>query len=476
MSKGKKALKVIGIIFGNLIALIIVVNIILNIVFGIQLCNKIAELKAQGRPMTIAEIMPPPVPDEENAALLYNKAFILMTTGEGGKPYIPNKESGTENRAIKIVKEVKSFSDTSQWTDEQKQEISKLVNSRDSQYIYELLEEGSKKSKCNFNRNYEDGPGTLMPDLSYMRDAIRLLCAKALLQAESGKTKEAFDTLLIGLKISNHLKDGLTLIEQLVRIACDGIIIECIESISDSKGITPEQANLIMDELSAHEGKEPFIKSMDGERVAFGGWIFERIIQGKTSIRELSNIGVEGVEGNEGKDTFGDRILSPLFLYLYRPICKKDYICYLTLISKTQDNYNLPYYEYKNNSEISINQQTEQLPRYCIFTRMLLPALDRVAELQARHQAYIDICRTGLALEIYSAKNGIYPEKLENLVPEFLSEIPIDPFSGESLIYKKTFNGFILYSLGPNMKDDGGIDARITKWKGDYDIVWESGS
>ena len=96
--------------------------------------------------------------------------------------------------------------------------------------------------------------------------------------------------------------------------------------------------------------------------------------------------------------------------------------------------------------------------------------------MQARHQVYIDICRTGLALKIYKTKDGNYPEKLESLVPEFLKEVPTDPFSSENLIYKKSANGFILYSLGPNMKDDGGTDAKENKWQGDYDIVWESKS
>ena len=96
--------------------------------------------------------------------------------------------------------------------------------------------------------------------------------------------------------------------------------------------------------------------------------------------------------------------------------------------------------------------------------------------MQTRHQAYIDICRTGLALKLYKAKNGTYTEKLEGLAPQFLNEIPIDPFSGEKLIYKKSDKGFILYSLGPNMKDDGGIDAKEKKWKGDNDIVWQSES
>jgi hypothetical protein len=41
-----------------------------------------------------------------------------------------------------------------------------------------------------------------------------------------------------------------------------------------------------------------------------------------------------------------------------------------------------------------------------------------------------------------------------------LSEVPIDPFSDQPLVYKKTDNGFTLYSVGYNFKDDGGVPGQ----------------
>jgi hypothetical protein len=456
---GKKALKVIGSIFGGLIGLIIVVYIILNITFSIQLKNKLAELKAQGRPTTIAEIVPPPVPDEKNAAILYNKAFKLMEIEEG-------------KQITRIIGEIKSYSDISEWTDEQRKEISQLVNSSKVQYIYVLLEEGSKKPKCNFNHEYEKGPDMLLPELSPMRSATRLLCIKALIEAESGKSAEAFYTLLIGLKFANHFKDEPILISQLVRIACDQIIIECIKNISDSKGIPPENANLIINELSTHKDVEPFIKCMDGERVAFGGWGFEKIINSNMPFARI-------VEMEEGDDNPIKKRIQSLITILYKPILKKDYICYLTLMTKMQNTFNSSY----NNTTQKIEDKTidvdEQIPRYCILTRMVLPAIGRIKNLAIIHQANIDVCSVGLALKVYKAKNGTYPERLESLVPQILSEIPIDPFSGENLKYSRYIGGFKLYSIGPNMQDDFGtkrIYEKDSPAYENYDIVWKCGS
>ncbi|MBU0534232.1 MAG: hypothetical protein KJ887_05515 [Candidatus Omnitrophica bacterium] len=85
----------------------------------------------------------------------------------------------------------------------------------------------------------------------------------------------------------------------------------------------------------------------------------------------------------------------------------------------------------------------------------------------------------GLALKIYKAKNGNYPEILGKLAPKFLKEIPIDPFNSESLKYSSYIGGFKLYSFGPNMQNDfgtprakrGNVPAST-----DYDIGWESNS
>jgi hypothetical protein len=74
------------------------------------------------------------------------------------------------------------------------------------------------------------------------------------------------------------------------------------------------------------------------------------------------------------------------------------------------------------------------------------------AQLEATFQA----SRTGLACRLYKSRNGSYPENLEALIPAILNEIPIDPFTGKPLVYRREGTGFIVYSLGSNQKDDGG--------------------
>ncbi len=62
-----------------------------------------------------------------------------------------------------------------------------------------------------------------------------------------------------------------------------------------------------------------------------------------------------------------------------------------------------------------------------------------------------------LAVEMYLKEHGKPPKRLDALVPIHLETIPGDPFSGEKLIFRKKENGYLIYSVGPNGIDNGGI-------------------
>lgn len=62
-----------------------------------------------------------------------------------------------------------------------------------------------------------------------------------------------------------------------------------------------------------------------------------------------------------------------------------------------------------------------------------------------------------LALEAYRREHGAFPNTLSALVPRYLHRVPDDPFAlAGSLRYHRTGTQYILYSVGPNGKDDHG--------------------
>jgi hypothetical protein len=83
-------------------------------------------------------------------------------------------------------------------------------------------------------------------------------------------------------------------------------------------------------------------------------------------------------------------------------------------------------------------------------------------------QFYLNRTKIAYALKAYQLDHKNLPEKLVHLVPEYLSEIPSDPFSGQDPIYKTTEKGFLIYSVGPNQKDEKGFGPRGLNEEGDY--------
>jgi hypothetical protein len=67
-----------------------------------------------------------------------------------------------------------------------------------------------------------------------------------------------------------------------------------------------------------------------------------------------------------------------------------------------------------------------------------------------------------LALESFRLQTGAYPGTLDALVPSHLPALPPDPHSGRPFVYRPTPGvepGYVLYSIGPDGVDDGGLAA-----------------
>ena len=76
------------------------------------------------------------------------------------------------------------------------------------------------------------------------------------------------------------------------------------------------------------------------------------------------------------------------------------------------------------------------------------------------------------ALKLYKIEKGEYPESLDKLVPKYIKNLPGDNFaSGKPTRYqKKGKDGFILYGVGIDGKDDGGKDFDPNTEVGDFVI------
>jgi hypothetical protein len=79
-----------------------------------------------------------------------------------------------------------------------------------------------------------------------------------------------------------------------------------------------------------------------------------------------------------------------------------------------------------------------------------------LAKVELRHQAYLEVVRTAYASYLHRFDHGSYPTTLEALLPT-LKKLPMDPFSGKPIRLTIIEGDFVVYSVGDNQQDDGGL-------------------
>jgi hypothetical protein len=132
-------------------------------------------------------------------------------------------------------------------------------------------------------------------------------------------------------------------------------------------------------------------------------------------------------------------------------------------------------------AEMSYADSTKfKIPGSNKISRFIMPVFVKARFKYEDNRCLNDLLLLQLALHAYKLEHGRYPKKLSNLAPGYLKLIPMDPFDASSSYkYKLTTSGYKLYSLGPDLKDDGGKpvvqrdkpNARFVDIDGKGDIV-----
>jgi hypothetical protein len=111
-----------------------------------------------------------------------------------------------------------------------------------------------------------------------------------------------------------------------------------------------------------------------------------------------------------------------------------------------------------------------------VFSRLLLPALNKASMRSSRAQCTAQQAGLACAVERYYLAQGKYPDALTDLVPKYLTKVPHEVVSTNAMHYQQTAQGYVLYSVGWDGKDDVGEFLRAAKGsepeKGDW--VWRN--
>ena len=127
-----------------------------------------AALEKDGRPMHIADVIPPQVPELENAALLYESAALLLKAMPAPWEDLPDSAKVSVEESIKRdrLQDIlgclgdlsKRFVTESLELDERRR-LDQLFEQDVVTTALWAVEEGTKRPTCRFDRDYEAGMG-----------------------------------------------------------------------------------------------------------------------------------------------------------------------------------------------------------------------------------------------------------------------------------------------------------------------------
>ncbi len=458
MVKVRRVRKLIGLILAGIIFAGFVFHTALNIYAGQRVKEEIKIIQAKGEPVRFKDVVGPSVPDEQNAATIYQKVFALLDA---------NKDE------LDKVREITWGSDISQWTEEQKEEIPTILAKHDK--VFKLLHEASLKPECDFKRDYNEAPGIVPSHFSPLRTCFRLLYVKSTLEKEKGEIEEAVSTVLDAFAAARAVRSDRLMISSLTRIACDAMALKNLQELLTDKEISLESYRTLHEALKEERGIH--IIDLYDDR-CYGISVWDRILQKKINIYqirfpELPARFYESLNEQPPHLSPTEKLVKTvtywyLGSYLRLPLLKLDYVCYLRMMSEAIEVTKKPYWQINKADVFS----EERIPKTAFFSRHELPSLARCLLQEARLDATFGTAELAIALRMYRKKNGNYPGLLKELVPDIVRELPLDPFTGKDYLYRQEGNGFVVYSLGDNKKDDGGRGDEPQRWQGDFDIVW----
>jgi hypothetical protein len=95
--------------------------------------------------------------------------------------------------------------------------------------------------------------------------------------------------------------------------------------------------------------------------------------------------------------------------------------------------------------------------------RQVSPASHAAINARLRETARQRLVLAEAAVRRFQLDHEAPPDSLAALVPKYLARLPRDPYGDGPLVYRRTAEGYLLYSVGKNRRDDGGQRTTLAK-------------
>jgi hypothetical protein len=312
--------------------------------------------------------------------------------------------------------------------------------------------------------------GALLPSVQKCRELASAFTARAMLRLHEGKPDEAWQDLLACHRLGRHVSAGATLIESLVGIAIGAIAANSTLAYLEHAKLTPGQARARLEDLRRLPRLTPYAEKIDvGER-----------FMGLDAVQNFRRGGADPdinaqLLGEERQLTAAERKAFETFDWAATLKSMNGWYDRMAAAVRVPDRVAREKALEKVEADLLARRKriedagglakilVAEKPKLSVgealgdaLMGLLSPAVRKVQSAHDRAEQIDRNLHLALALAAHKGEHGRYPAKLDDLAPKYLPAVPDDLFSGKPLIYKPDEKGYVLYSVGPNGKDEGG--------------------
>ena len=316
----------------------------------------------------------------------------------------------------------------------------------------EELRQASRLPYSRFPLNYDsENPSTiLLPHLAALKECGQVLQLRAIAELQSGQSDEALDDVKLFFRLIGSIRTEPCLISHLVRIAMIQSTLQPIyEGLAEHRwsgaqlvALDAELANLdfLADYHFAMRSNLGFLRANT-----------DFLVHNR---KDLWMVFSENGDSHIPPQIFP--LIPTGWFYQNQLNCARIVVeDYVPLANVNQGTISPAS---ARHADDVLRAETKKATPYNIVEKLVIPWLGNAIEKFAYAQGSLDLARTAIALERYRLAHGEFPESLDVLAPQFIAKFPHDVIGGGPLKYRRTTDGqFVLYSIGWNEQDDGGV-------------------
>lgn len=392
-------------------------------------------LKAEGYPVTVEEL---------------EKLYAIPETAENAANLIldaaTNHKEPNDYNLIPIDGKAKLPTRTEPLSDKIVNAVSDYIN--DNHVALDLLH---KAALLQYSR-YPANPGQ-EPKVIDVIKMVKLLNIEALLYAENNNAKAAAESIIASLNIADSVTKYPYIVCQLVNISSQETTVSTLERIINRVDFNDEQLEMLYREITEKQ-------NLSGLSYGFLGELCNSII-------EYENINNQ--QKNNTSVNQYPRVIN--LLYNALGITRRNATFYFDLMKKYIEAGKLPL-DKRMHEVQNIGNEVQNASKNHLLFKMSYANYSGIFSKEIHNIAKLRACQIALAIERFRLKNKRLPDSLEELIGDYFEEVLLDPFDGRQMQYKKLEKGYVVYSIGEDLKDDDGKEKPINGLKSNYDITF----